>query len=182
MSDRAKDQTESVTWAVKRYQGPLITQALRITGDLELAREVVQDTFLRFCGHRQKILNGRLSAWLFTVCRNRALDVVAKERRSQPVEDLNEWVSDDRQESPRQIVSRRDSLALVKTLIDGLTEREREIIRYKFEHGLSYREIGDALELTEGNVGYLLHQALQKIRKRYGAKESASRSKTFQKL
>ena len=80
----ASDELRKAEWvkaAMDRYAGPLTRYAVFITGDLELARDVVQDTFVKLCGEEPARLNSRLSPWLFTVCRNRALDVIRKESR-----------------------------------------------------------------------------------------------------
>src|SRR5438132_1705975 len=62
--------------AVERFEGPLILYASRVLGDAEAARDVVQDTFLRLCAQTRAQVDGRLAEWLFTVCRNRSLDVL----------------------------------------------------------------------------------------------------------
>jgi RNA polymerase sigma-70 factor (ECF subfamily) len=41
----------------------------------------VQDTFLKLWQTDPDTVNGRLAPWLYTVCRNRAVDVCRKERR-----------------------------------------------------------------------------------------------------
>ena len=64
-----------------RYEQPLTGYAARITGDVESARDVVQEVFLRLCREQAVQTNGHLPQWLFTVCRNKALDVQRKNRR-----------------------------------------------------------------------------------------------------
>src|SRR5262245_12845384 len=66
---------------VERFEGPLVRYARRITGDLERARDVVQETFLKLCAEEQSRLEGHVAEWLFTVCRNRAVDIRRKESR-----------------------------------------------------------------------------------------------------
>ena len=73
--------------ALLEFEGPLLRYAQRITGDVERARDVVQETFLRLWklfgteAESAGELDGRLPQWLFTVCRNLALDVRRKEQR-----------------------------------------------------------------------------------------------------
>src|SRR3979409_1651602 len=55
--------------------------AAGLLGAPEAARDVVQETFLRLCVQDRAEIESRLAEWLFTVCRNRALDVLRKERR-----------------------------------------------------------------------------------------------------
>src|SRR5258708_38350977 len=67
--------------AVSRFEGPFTLYAARLLGENERARDVVQDTFLRLCVQDRFKVEDRLAEWLFTVCRNRALDILRKERR-----------------------------------------------------------------------------------------------------
>jgi len=55
--------------ALERFEAPLTRYAFGITGDLERARDVVQDTFLRLCSESPERLDGRVAPWLFKVCR-----------------------------------------------------------------------------------------------------------------
>ena len=49
--------------------------------DTGKARDVVQETFVKLCQQDSEKLRGSLKAWLFTVCRNGALDSLRKDRR-----------------------------------------------------------------------------------------------------
>src|ERR1700704_5924839 len=65
-----------------RYGGLIFTLALRIVGDPELAREVLQDTFLR-CWDGSESFDagrGRVPGWLMGIAPNRAIDLL----RSRP--------------------------------------------------------------------------------------------------
>src|ERR671934_2743191 len=65
-----------------RYGGLVYALALRIVGDPELAREVLQDTFLRAWNQvaSYDAARGHVPAWLMGIARNRAIDVL----RSRP--------------------------------------------------------------------------------------------------
>jgi len=71
--------------ALIEYEQRLTRYAAHLIGDAELAREVVQDTFLKLCTQKPSRIRKYLAQWLFTVCRNRALDVCRKERRMTPI-------------------------------------------------------------------------------------------------
>ena len=49
-------------------------------------------------------------------------------------------------------------------MLKSLPERDQEIVRLKFQQNLSYRQIADILNISEGNVGYILHHALKTLR------------------
>ena len=81
MSQVMGEQQSWVRDAVARFEGPLLLYAVRLLRDAETARDVVQDTFLKLCASEFASIDGHLAEWLFTVCRNRALDVLRKENR-----------------------------------------------------------------------------------------------------
>src|SRR5215468_1254313 len=86
---RMEDGTKSawIVAALERYESHLVRYATWILGDIERAREVVQETFLRLCKEHQARIGDHLGQWLFTVCRNLAFDVRKKENRMSPLTD-----------------------------------------------------------------------------------------------
>ena len=82
------DASSFVQAAVERHQAPLLRYATRLLGgDADRARDVVQDTFVRLMAQPAAEVDGHVAEWLFTVCRNRALDVLRKEGRMKRFED-----------------------------------------------------------------------------------------------
>jgi RNA polymerase sigma factor (sigma-70 family) len=73
-------ETDRTKALLRRFEIPLLQFATRITGDRERARDIVQETFVQFERKGPVSLNGEPATWLFTVCRNRALNVCRKER------------------------------------------------------------------------------------------------------
>ena len=67
--------------ALERYERPLLQYAMSIVGEIERARDIVQETFMRLHNQEQENIEGHLSQWLFTVCRNCALKSLKKEDR-----------------------------------------------------------------------------------------------------
>src|SRR5688500_10366399 len=112
ISDNDKDDRLALGDSVRlraafgRLERPLTLYALRIVGDADRARGVVQETFARLLAAGRDVngrepvepqdpaaapaspINGHLTQWLYTVCRNRALDVRRKERRMTRLTDL----------------------------------------------------------------------------------------------
>ena len=154
------DRAEWVKSALERFEGPLIRYAAGITGDVEQARDVVQDTFLKLCGAKRESVNGRLSAWLYTVCRNRALDVWRREKRRARVETAN--ARDGVFEHPA--FEPEEPYASVLRLIGTLPENQREALRLKYQDGLSYKEISQVTGLSVSNVGFLIHSGVKRVR------------------
>src|SRR5437764_1308969 len=70
------DRRQWVLAALDQYEGRLLRYAQRLLGNLDEARDVVQFAFLRLCDESPYEMEGRLAPWLYTVCRNRCLDVL----------------------------------------------------------------------------------------------------------
>ena len=150
--------------ALIAYESPLIGYAATILNDPDLARDVVQDTFLRLCQQDPAKVEGNLKSWLFTVCRNRALDILRKERRNQPLDEI-QWrkvAGPDLQ--PDELAEQQERRTQLTGFLDRLKPNQREVIILKFQHGLSYREIEEATGLSSGNVGFLIHTGLKRLR------------------
>lgn len=149
--------------ALARYERPLISHAKAITGDIESARDAVQETFLRLSRQDVAALAPRLAPWLFFVCRNCALDHTRKVVRFQesPLEDDREAAAG---RDPSDEAGHREETSLLRRLVAELTPREQELVRLKFEAGLSYKEISGALRISVSNVGVQLHNAIQSLR------------------
>lgn len=150
---------------VERYERPLCRYAFAILRNADLAREVVQDTFLRLCKQRRERVEPLIPAWLFRVCRNRAMDVVRKEKRMSALTEEHEATLVSPEPMPSDTVSRREGAARALDLLDRLPAKQREVIRLKFQQGLSYREIATVTRFSESNVGYLIHMGMQSLRR-----------------
>lgn len=158
---------EFFTQALARYERPLISYAKSITGDWDSAKDAVQETFLRLSRENLKELEPRLAAWLFAVCRTRAIDYHRKVVRfvaapegsleSTPAEGLE----------PHVELSQAEDRAQLSELLARLPENQREVVKLKFEAGLSYREISEVTKHSIGNVGFLLHTAIQTLRRQW---------------
>ena len=164
MNNGQVSQSEWVRKALLKYEGPLVRYAQRITGELELARDVVQETFLKLCRQDRAEVEGHLSQWLFTVCRNRALDVQRKERRMTTTTALDQRSSRAGADAPGAAAEQKDSMARVLQQLDRLPDNQQDVIRLKFQNELSYREISEITGLTVSNVGFLLHVGLKRLR------------------
>lgn len=151
--------------AVVDQQGPLLRYAGSLLGDPDRARDVVQDTFVRLMAQPPGAVNGHLTEWLFTVCRHRALDVLRKEGRLQHfAEGELERLTAAGPRPGRQLEETETREEIVR-LIDRLPPNQREVIRLKFQQGFSYKEIARITTLSVGNVGFLIHTAVQRLRR-----------------
>jgi RNA polymerase sigma factor (sigma-70 family) len=150
--------------AVARFQGPLTLYATRLLRDAETARDVVQETFLKLCASDHNAVDGHLAEWLFTVCRNRALDVLRKENRMTQLREEQVLRCLHPDPGPLDLAERHELGTRVLELLEALPPNQREVIRLKFQNGFSYQEISRISGHSVSNVGYLLHAGIKALR------------------
>ena len=167
MSQSATDSpSDWIQDVVARWESDLVRYARHLVGDVERARDVVQDTFLKLCQQDRGQLDGHLVEWLFTVCRNGALDVRRKEQRMTTMTLDAVMESPGCEPQPDHTAEQRDSTEKILSLLAELSANQQEVLRLKFQHGLSYREISTITGLSETNVGFLIHVGIKRLRER----------------
>ena len=148
--------------ALRQHESALLRYSASLVGESR-AQDVVQDAFLKLCAQPRESVQSHLAAWLFTVCRNRALELRRAERR------LSAFEEDDLMESPDSgpgaKLERAQNMSRVEAAMSTLNGRQREVVRLKVEAGLSYKEIADVMSLSVGNVGFILHTAIADLRR-----------------
>jgi RNA polymerase sigma factor (sigma-70 family) len=151
-----------------RFEIPLLHYARRITGDREQARDVVQETFIKFQRNGALRREDEPATWLFTVCRNAALNVCRKERRMLHLDEQLIEARESEQPMPFNKLEQKEAVGFVLRIVATLPPRQQEIIQLKFQNDLSYQQIAKIMQTTANNVGVLLHTALKTLRQRYG--------------
>ena len=157
---------EIITQAIDSYEHLLISYAKEITGELESAKDAVQETFLRLSKQNLSALQPRLRPWLFVVCRNCALDHVRKivKFSSDPVDDHD---CADGNPGPDARAMAVEEGKKAWELVADLPLQQREIVKLKFEAGLSYKEMAEALKTSVSTVGVQLHDAIKTLRRQW---------------
>lgn len=81
-----------------------------------------------------------------------------------PGSELHQLVADSRAVDPESAAETAELRARLVGAINTLGEQERVVTTFYFYEDLTLREIGGALNLTEGRISQILHQALAKLR------------------
>ena len=82
----------------------------------------------------------------------------------QTLTDAQAAVLPDPGRSPAEETGLRESVSLLLRKLAQLPANQAEVIRLKFQHQMSYREIAAVTALSETNVGYLIHVGIQTLR------------------
>ena len=151
---------------LRRFEVPLLQYATRITGNNERARDVVQETFIKL-QRNGAVAPEKTATWLFTVCRNGALNVCRKEKRMIYLDEEIIASREDKQPMPFDRIEQREASGFLMKILATLPPRQQEVLQLKFQNDLSYQEIAEITRTTANSVGVLIHTALKTLRERF---------------
>ena len=154
---------------LRRFELPLLQYATRITGNSESARDVVQEAFIKF-QRNGAVAPQKTATWLFTVCRNGALNACRKERRIMYLDEAIIESRKDERPMPFERIEQREASGFLMKILATLPPRQQEVLQLKFQNDLSYQEIAEITKTTTNSVGVLIHTALKTLREQYREK------------
>ena len=169
---RAHSELETI---VSAYERQLLVYVARITGSPSFAEDIVQEAFIKLAQQWRGPMEvgAQISAWLYKVSHNEAIDYIRKEKRrgeinKHHVEERGETVppSEGQGINPNSFDAQR-----VLDALEVLNERERNLVVLKVYEEKSYKEIAAITGLSTGNVGFILHKAMQKLAGHFGGEE-----------
>ncbi|HEX8100170.1 MAG TPA: sigma-70 family RNA polymerase sigma factor [Actinomycetota bacterium] len=150
---------------VRRTYRHVYTQALRLVGDSKEAEDVAQDAYVRawrgldgFRGEAQ------FETWLYRIVANAAMNHLRKRRR------FGDLMAEPEDGPPVEIASpaRTEDEAVdrrrLEEALEGLPLSLRTVVVLKDVYGLSCREIGDRIGVSEGAVKVRLHRARRRLK------------------
>lgn len=163
---RAGDRT-ALAGLVERYHGPLLKFLTRMTGQPQMAEDLVQETFirlLRYCGSSPQCFR----PWIYQIARNLARDTfrsaaVRRETDYLPDEDQeSEWMADPLE--TENLALQTSDRQQVNALLQNLPARQREVIVLRFYQELSLEEISTITGAPLGTVKSRLFHGLRRAR------------------
>lgn len=161
----ARGDAEAFGLLVGRYTDRLYALAARITGDRELAQDVVQESFVRaydrLGGFRGQCA---FSSWIFRIAYNLSVDCCRRKSR-RPVVRLT-----DREVPPADTPTAEgpydeECVGRMRRALDRLTAQERALVTLYYEEERPMAEIAAIVGITETNAKVRLHRVRQRIRR-----------------
>jgi len=162
---------------VAAYQERLVGVFCHLLRDQTAAEDLAQEAFLRIYRARHGYVpTAKFSTWLFRIAHNlasnsrrskgRRKEVPLNLRDSGPVGTRPEeqLVAEKSALMPTRQAAKSEMRAVVQTALDALGERQKmALLLHKFE-GMSYADIGDAMEMSPAAVKSLLSRARENLR------------------
>jgi len=138
--------------AVEKHARRVFTLAVYLLGDREEAEDVTQEGLIRLWRKGHEVDPERIGPWLTRVTRNAAIDIIRRRGHGvRGLTDADDGLVDLPEDSPGP-----EGLAQSSELGSRLLLREVQ--------GLSYREIGEALEMPLSTVRVTLHRGRRRLR------------------
>ena len=158
---------------VRRYQRRLTAFLSQLVGDVELARELTQEAFVRAWSALARFdPRYRFSTWLFRIAHNLGIDQLRRRRlktvslyRTDSEGDEMEVVVADIDKDPLGHLENRALASELREVIDGLRPEYRELVLLRHFGGLSYQEIADFKGMPLGTVKNKLFRAHSVLRR-----------------
>lgn len=137
--------------------------ALRLLGDTEEARDIVQEIFLRLWTKKDTLKEYRnLEAFAMTMTRNLCLDKL-KSASSRNL-GLDEKRDVPEHKTPYSMTELSDNMQLIRQAMKSLPEQQRTVIHMRDVEGCDFDEIAEVMGLSMNNVRVILSRARKKIR------------------
>lgn len=150
-----------------RYSALVFAQLVRIVGSRARAEDLLQEVFLQIWRRAADFRadRGSVSAWLFTIARNRALDLVrsAEHRLTEATAEVPAAAADD-DEHPDEQAALAERRAAVRSALGSLSPVQRQAVELAWFEGLSHSEIAARLDEPLGTIKSRLGQAMQRLR------------------
>lgn len=170
----AEGSQDALGELVVRYQNDLLRFCMHYVKDIELAKELTQETFIRVYAARKRFDPGRVfKPWVLCIARNLCLNAI-KRKRTVPMDSLEAFASSARAEGgdlverasdgPDEMLAAKERTRLVKEALDALDPQAREIVVLRFFEKLPARDIAAVVDSTEGAVRTRLHRILKGMR------------------
>lgn len=151
--------------------------AFKFFFDHDLAMEVAQKTFISMHKNIQGLQEvSRFRSWLYTITVNYCREEIRKRKsnRSSSLHDLRpgeseesyRWeVSSSRNENPERQLRHSELSDLLQQCLKELSDEQREVVIMKEYEGLKFREIAEALNISENTVKSRMYYGLEGLKR-----------------
>jgi RNA polymerase sigma factor, sigma-70 family len=159
------DKLESI---IASTQSSLIRYCIGFVGSLELAQEIVQDSYLKLWDAPPDNIETYFREWLFTVVRNRSLDHLRKETTVKGKKVMLQAHNEENYKEIESELEHKQKHTKVEQLFNELDPEAREILRLKFQEEMTYHQIARITGKSVSHVGVIIHNSVKRLREELG--------------
>jgi len=135
---------------------------IKLTGDDELSKDLVQETLLKAVINIEKFTpKAKFSTWLITIATNLYRDYIRKNKRIVFLEDMPEPSISETEEKALQRMEQQEVMKIIK----GLPYEKRMVFILKHYYHYKYEEIAEIMKCPVGTVRSRLHNTIKELLK-----------------
>jgi RNA polymerase sigma-70 factor, ECF subfamily len=153
---------------VSTYTAPALTVANQFLHDHALAEDAVQEAFVRVVHRRNQFKPSHsFSPWFYAILRHVCIDMLRRVKRHRNlVEQLSQTThgGNGEETGPEEL-----------SLLNAVPARERCVLELRIVHGLSFRAVAQALNISEEAAKKRGQRGLRRLRERCKARQSHQR-------
>ena len=131
--------------SVEKYSDNLYRFVLKNIKDIDKAKDIVQDTFLKFWEKRDNVDVSKSKSYLFTTAYHTLIDVVRREKKQGSFNDVKE-------ENYITQTEYSDLQEILHQAIEQLPEDQKAVILLRDYEGYAYDEIAEITGMTVSQV------------------------------
>ena len=170
IKDFQNGNISSYNHLVFRYKDRLFNYIYQFVHDIDLAEDLLQDTFLKLYTHKNSYKEiAKFSTWIYTIAGNFAKTELRKfkRRKTYSHSDLsfndNEFIIEDKNKTPSDIFLNEGLKESLHECLSSLSLNFKNIIILRDIQELSYDEISTIVELSLGTVKSRINRARLKL-------------------
>ncbi len=149
----------------RRHYDGMFRLARRMLGSDDESKDVVSDVFAQLLDSDADLQEDTLQGYLLTSVHHRCVNLLVHRQREQAVQ-----VELKQQELPQENHEQEQLDALHHYIDTELPSLSQQILRLRYQQGLKYREIAEALKVSEVTVYNHLSQSLKQMKEHFKAK------------
>ncbi|HEY7374550.1 MAG TPA: sigma-70 family RNA polymerase sigma factor [Polyangia bacterium] len=154
---------------VRRHQRALFALCLRYVRDTDEAADLVQRSFVRAMGKLADLRDASVfRSWLLRIGAHLALNHIRDHARFVADDgELEAGLGDDRAPSASAALDRLEAAeqaSALRAAVNGLPTKQRMTLELRIYEDLPFRDIGEALGISEGAAKVNFHYAVRKLR------------------
>ncbi len=140
--------------------------AIRLTGDREAARDVVQDSWVAVVHGLRTVRDpSRFSSWALRIVANKSRDWIRRRRTKRQFETEQEAPMEcEDTRRPGDELDRESEIEFLRLALRRLDSDDATILSLHHLDGMSIREVAEALQIPAGTVKSRLHAARARLR------------------
>lgn len=150
----------------KRYVNILFLYGIQFTTDEALIKDAIHDIFVKLYNDRQSLKEEvNIKFYLFTCLKNHLFNLLKREIffEKLDLEDY-EYLDPEAEELVTGSLKQKELREMVQKMLDVLTDRQREIIYYRYMEELSIEEIALLMDMNYQSVQNTIQRSIKKIR------------------